>query len=710
MESSKLWSRQKNNRILVIDDNPEIHQDFRKVLGAKIDPGASALDSAEAAIFGGESEPAPDNGFPGEEFQIDSAYQGQEGLEMVQRALEEGRPYAMAFVDVRMPPGWDGIETIVQIWRKYPELQVVICTAYSDYSWKEITQKLGASDSLVVLKKPFDNIEAMQLAHALTKKWLVTRQANARMADLDAMVRQRTEDLEAANERFSKAFRASPLPMAICQVNATRFLDVNESFSRLFGLQHGAIIGRSDNELNIWAHADDQAMFWQLVHSSGRVREMKCRLRTPAGAIHDALAFGEELLLNQERCALMVFYDMSHQLKLEAQLRHSQKMEAIGQLASGVAHDFNNLLTVIRGHAELRIGTVDLDEELSESLKQIARATERAACLTRQLLTFGRRHMTQPRPINLNDLVTSLGEMAQSLISEQIQFDCHLTERLKPAHADPSSLEQVLLNLIVNARDAMPQGGRLTISTAACEIGEDEARLNSEARAGSFICLSVQDTGCGMDTQTLNRVFEPFFTTKPIGKGTGMGLAMVYGIVKQHQGWISVSSRPGQGTHFRIFLPVSNEPVAPPAGDAEDVQAQRGHETILLVEDEAALRNVIGNVLTAAGYRVLPAVSGVDALRIWFSEDEKIDLLFSDVVMPEGMTGRKLAEKLRARKPGLKVVLTSGHDTELKYQDSSVPDALFVAKPFSPAEIISTVRACLDKRADVAEICAGQGN
>ncbi len=695
MQNWKTALGQKNHRILVIDDNPEIHQDFRKVLGTVRDAGASELDSAEAAIFGDESAAPPATELTGEEFEIDSAYQGQEGLKMVQRALEEGRPYAMAFVDVRMPPGWDGVETIDQLWRQYPELQVVICTAYSDYSWAEITRRLGASDRLVVLKKPFDNIEALQLAHALTKKWFLTRQANARMVDLDAMVSQRTAELEAANERFSKAFRASPLAMGIYQISTSRLLDGNESFARLFELQDTATMGCSDNELGIWANAADQEKFWHLMHEASRVREMKCRLRTRGGAVREALAYGEELLLNQERCALMVFHDITEQLKLEAQLRQSQKMEAVGQLASGVAHDFNNLLTVIRGHAELRIGTVDLDPELSESLKQIARASERAGGLTRQLLAFSRRHLTRPKPIDLNELVTGLREMAQSLISEQITIQCDLADGLPPAYADPSDLEQVLLNLIVNARDAMPQGGQLTISTAACEVGEEEARLDPEARIGSFLCLNVQDTGCGMDTQVLSRIFEPFFTTKPPGKGTGMGLAMVYGIVKQHQGWTSVSSGPGKGTAFRIFLPVSAEPL-PVAEKANGPQDSRGHETILVVEDEPDLRVIAANMLSSAGYRVLQASSGVDALRIWFAEDGKIDLLFSDVVMPEGMSGRKLAEKLRARKPALKVVLTSGHNSELKDQASGIPDMFFLAKPYSTLEIIAAVRACLD--------------
>jgi CheY-like chemotaxis protein len=286
--------------------------------------------------------------------------------------------------------------------------------------------------------------------------------------------------------------------------------------------------------------------------------------------------------------------------------------------------------------------------------------------------------------------------MAQSLVAEQIKVHCELAEGLPPIYADPSNLEQVLINLIVNARDAMPDGGLLTIRSAPCEVSAEEAGSNPDARAGSFACLSVADTGCGIDAAMLNRIFEPFFTTKPMGKGTGMGLAMVYGIVKQHQGWITVSSQLGKGSVFRIFLPLSKEPIMAAAEKTPDPQDPRGNETILIVEDDRALRAITATMLSAAGYRVLEATSGVDALRVWYSEDEKIDLLLSDIIMPEGMTGRKLAEKLRVRKPDLKVMLMSGHDSELEDKDAGVPDAQFVAKPYSTA-IVAAVRSCLDK-------------
>jgi two-component system cell cycle sensor histidine kinase/response regulator CckA len=690
------FSGKKNQRLLVIDDNPDIHEDFRKILsGGELATGEfSDLGDTEAVLFdhivGAAAGPAPI-----EPFEVDSAFQGHLGLEMVERALAEGRPYAMAFVDVRMPPGWDGVETISQIWQKYPQLQVVICTAHSDYSWSEIVKTLGASDNLVILKKPFDNIEVLQLAHAMTKKWQLTQQANARMEDLDRMVCDRTAELEAANERFTKAFTASPIPIALFHLSHHQFLDANESFLKLFQFDRDTVIGHSESDLALWSEASDHEKFWTQLQSQGRVRELKCRVRSRNGALRDVLAFAEILHINQERCLLLLFHDITELLKLEEELRHSQKMEAVGQLAAGVAHDFNNLLTVIRGHAELRLATCNLDADLGDSLTQITRAAERAASLTRQLLAFSRRHLMQLTAIDLNDVIDHLREMIESLIGEDIQLQCDLRSGLPPIHADRWSLEQVLVNIIVNARDAMPEGGRLSILTSLVEIDSRSTAFNGAENENRFVCLTIEDSGCGMDAATLNRMFEPFFTTKPVGKGTGMGLAMVYGIIKQHQGWIKVNSTVGKGTIFHIYLPISSRPVEPRQQDPAPA-LPGGHETILIVEDNAALRGMATNVLHSAGYRVLHASSGTEALAVWSSQHDEIDLLFSDVVMPEGMNGRTLAENLRAWKPNLKVILTSGHAAKMKEEAGGCPGALFVAKPYSASDLLKTVRVCLD--------------
>lgn len=692
MQNTDHFKKPRTYRILVIDDTPKIHEDFRKILcGDELK--APALDQTEALLL---DEDAPKPAMAADTvFEVDSAFQGEEGIAKVQQAIQEGRPYAMAFVDVRMPPGLDGIRTIAQIWERYPDLQVVICTAYSDYSWKEIASHLGASENLVILKKPFDSIEVLQLAHAMTRKWIVTGQANARLEDLGRMVRERTAELTEANERFSKAFQASPLPIAICKAADGRFLDVNESFLLFLEIKRDGIIGRSEEDLKVWADAGDHDQFWAFVQQDGRVAEMKCRIRLHGGAIREVLAFGEEFHLNNERCILILFYDVTDRVKLEEELRQSQKMEAVGQLAAGVAHDFNNLLTIIRCHADLRLDISNLDPKITESLKNIVSASDRAASLTRQLLAFGQRHITQPAPLNLNEVIRGMEPMLQSLLGEDVRLECALGLDVPAIRADRWSMEQILVNIVVNAADAMPDGGQLSIVTTAVELDERKASLHPEARPGSFVCISIEDTGCGMDAATLGRVFEPFFTTKPVGKGSGMGLAMVYGIVKQHQGWIRVNSRVGRGTTFHIYLPVSTES-ATSTGTSSAFPVKGGTETLLIVEDNLELCDMASEVLTTAGYRVLRAGSGADALRVWSSCDGKIDLLFSDIVMPGGMSGSRLAEKLRGMKPELKVILTSGHSSKLKKFSRAISSGLFMAKPYSPIALLERVRSCLD--------------
>ena len=500
---------------------------------------------------------------------------------MVCRALEEGRPYMMAFVDVRMPPGWDGVETTSKIWEHYPDLQVVICTAYSDYSLEEMLDKLGHSDRLVILKKPFDNIEVQQLANALTEKWQLLQQAKSTMDDLESAVAARTEELNAANKK----------------------------------------------------------------------------------------------------------------------LHESQKMEAIGQLAGGVAHDFNNLLTVICCHTQLMLDAKDLTPKLLTSVKQIATAAERAAELTRQLLAYARRGVLQRRELNLDELIKRLVKMLEGVLGKDIALQIQCEQPSLSINADEAMVEQIILNFTLNARDALPHGGQLTIRTSAIEVKQDDLRRNAQAGTERFVCLSVTDTGCGIAPEILPRIFEPFFTTKDVGKGTGLGLATAYGMVQLHNGWIEVESAVGQGTTFKVFLPAGNSPkknrVEPlPVRTAKDCD-----ETVLFVEDEPALRELGRLVLEQYGYRVFEAGAAAQALEVWKQKASEIDLLLTDMVMPGGLNGQELATKLRADKPGLKIIYTSGHSTHLLGKDCGLQVGLnFLPKPYNPQTLGATVRRCLDSQ------------
>ena len=570
----------KNRRILVIDDNRAIHDDFRKIL-CPPDSAGNSLECFETVLFGkATAVPAPIR------FDLDFAFQGQEGLERVRQALAAGRPYATAFIDVRMPPGWDGIETVAKIWEADPDLQVVICSAYSDYSWHEMLATVGHSGRLVILKKPFDPIEAQQLAQALTEKWRLLQESKNKLNDLEKIVGARTAELQA---------------------------------------------------------------------------------------------------------------EIVERKQLEAQFRQAQKMEAFGQLAGGVAHDFNNLLAVIMGFANLLRDTEELGAEAREQIEQVHLAGERAANLTKQLLTFSRKRDMQISSLNLNNVIGDMAKMLARLIGEDIKLECKFSPKLPCVQADTSMMEQLLMNLVVNARDAMPKGGQLLISTDAVVIESSPTPGQPEARAGDFVCLSVRDTGCGMTPEVRARIFEPFFTTKGVGKGTGLGLATVFGIVKQHLGWIEVASEVGLGASFKIFIPVSSQPAPERQAKVIESKAREGTETVLLVEDEEAVRGLLKIILQRHGYRVLEAASGSAALLVWKKYGTQIDLLLTDMIMPDGLTGRELARRLMAEEPGLKVIYSSGYDDDPEGTAFiSRGTAAFLQKPYTPKKLIQTVRQCLD--------------
>jgi PAS domain S-box-containing protein len=395
--------------------------------------------------------------------------------------------------------------------------------------------------------------------------------------------------------------------------------------------------------------------------------------------------------------------DVTDIVNLEAQFRHAQKLESVGQLAAGVAHDFNNILTVIQGYTDRLMKQCAGNPSATQQLGQILDAATRAASLTRQLLAFSRKQVMQPRVLDLNSAIKSLNSMLARLLGEDIGIEAAFAPELPSIEADAGMLEQIIMNLAVNARDAMPGGGRLTLRTSAVELTEADLVCRANARAGRFVCLQVTDTGCGMDATTLSRIFEPFFTTKEVGKGTGLGLATVYGIVKQHNGWIEVSSTIGAGSTFSVFFPAisktaENRHEKSPAA----VKLRGSGETILLVEDEADLREMTRDVLRGYDYRIVEAGSGVEALKAWDAADGKIDLLLTDMVMPDGLNGRQLAALLRKRSPDLKVIYSSGYSAALLAGGSDSLDGLFLSKPYSPPELATLVRTCLDEEGTMA--------
>jgi signal transduction histidine kinase/ActR/RegA family two-component response regulator/HAMP domain-containing protein len=391
--------------------------------------------------------------------------------------------------------------------------------------------------------------------------------------------------------------------------------------------------------------------------------------------------------------------DITERLSLEAQLRQSQKMESVGQLAAGVAHDFNNMLTIIQGHTSSLLAKPGLPPEMGDSIQAVYFAAERAAGLTRQLLMFSRKNVMQLRSLDLQEVVGDMSKMLRRLLGEPITLEFQPAAENSFVLGDSGMLEQVVMNLAVNARDAMPRGGRLIIGIEAVDIDTAFIETHPQAREGPFVRLRVVDTGNGMVPETMAHIFEPFFTTKDVGKGTGLGLATVYGIIKQHDGWVEVASESGQGSTFDVFLPASDAVPGPAKKtvDSSDPVAG-GTETILIVEDEPILRDMARDILEECGYRILEAASGKEALDIWTQRAGEIDLLLTDMVMPEGVSGVDLAEQLLASRPRLKVVFTSGYTAnEVNQEMLARTHASFLSKPYTHAELAKAIRHCLDQ-------------
>jgi CheY-like chemotaxis protein len=385
---------------------------------------------------------------------------------------------------------------------------------------------------------------------------------------------------------------------------------------------------------------------------------------------------------------------------LEEQLRQAQKMEAVGRLAGGVAHDFNNLLTIITGYSELLLNSPEVEEERRNKLEEIRKAGERAALLTRQLLAFSRKQVLAPRILDLNAVVENLRKMIDRLIGEDIDFMTIPHTPLNMVKADPGQVDQILMNLVVNARDAMPHGGKLTIETANVEFDEEYARSHLPSLPGQYVMIAVSDTGTGMDPDTQRHIFEPFFTTKGTGKGTGLGLAMVYGIVKQSGGFIWVYSEQGVGTVFKVYFPCAEELTELHSPSVQEPGLLRGTETILVAEDEAGLRTLIRETLGRHGYKVLEAGDGKEAVSVSSGYQEPIDLLIADVVMPQ-MSGRELAERVTTARPETRVLYISGYTDDAIVQHGVLdPNTAFLQKPFTPSALARKVWLIFSQSSD----------
>ena len=527
-----------------------------------------------------------------------------------------------------------------------------------------------------------------------------------RGAELEQLVREREKELQErkrveaelrrSEDKFAKTFRSSPAAMSITSLKTGQVLEINETFTLIFDCTAGQVLGRTATELNLWESLSERERVLAILKDQHAIRNCATRFRTVAGRIFDALFSAEIVSFGTEECLLSVALDITEQRQLEERLRQSQKMEAIGKLAGGVAHDFNNLLTVIRGYSRMVVDEAT-DEEIQSHAERIDQAAEKASALTSQLLAFSRRQVLQPKIFDLNALVLEMEKMLRRLIGEDIEMVSYTAPNLGPVRADPGQMEQVIMNLVVNARDAMPAGGKLTLETANVELDEEYARTHVGAQAGRYVMLAISDNGVGMNAETVNRIFEPFFTTKELSKGTGLGLSMVDGIVRQSGGNICVYSELGKGTTFKVYLPRVDAPTEAIGEWQTATTATRGTETILLVEDDESVRELAFMVLDRLGYKVLPVADSLSIRELCQRHEGTIHLLLTDVVMP-GLSGREVARQVIGCWPGIKVVYMSGYPTNAIVHDGELDGGTsFLSKPFTPESLAAKVRQVLDQ-------------
>jgi two-component system, cell cycle sensor histidine kinase and response regulator CckA len=591
-------------------------------------------------------------------------------------AYLDGGEFDLIFADNSLK-SFDGVAALAIAREKRPDVPYLFVSGTIDEELAIETLKQGATD--YVFKQRLN-----RLAPAV------------RRALAEAQDRRKKRETETALLRQARLLDLASDAIVIGDLSG-RVSYWNQGAERLYGWTRSEALGKVFDEL----------LDTQYPSPPERVRERLFEAGRWEGELVQSRRDGERLTVlsrwtlereseGRPATALIINTDLTPRTRLEEQLRQSQKMEATGTLAGGVAHEFNNMLTSIIGFSHLLLQELESDSPLLEFVGEIRKAADRAAAMTRQLLTFSRRQVLNPVVLDLNSVVQNLSGMFRRLIGEDVAFEIVLGKKLGCVKVDPSQIEQAIVNLVINARDAMPRGGRLTIATSNTEIPAEPGQP-PPAAGGSSVVLAVSDTGTGMDAETRSRIFEPFFTTKPIGKGTGLGLSTVYGLVQQSGGQISVSSEPGRGTTFRISLPRTEEQASEAEALSTETDACRGSEVVLLVDDEEAVRSLARRILKAKGYKVLEAGSGEDALERSRKHSGRIDLLLTDVVMP-GRSGPEIAQVLSRERPDLKVLYVSGYTDDDTFTRGLLETGVsFLQKPFGLEILARRVRDILDE-------------
>lgn len=528
----------------------------------------------------------------------------------------------------------------------------------------------------------------------------------------DITQRKRTESaLKESEERFSKAFRSSPAPMIISEIDTGRFIDANERWLRITGFSLEELLGRTTLELGIWGNPDDRNDLVRRLRREGTVKDFACQIVTKSGDVLDVLWNAEKTSVGENEVLLSLIFDNTEKNKseeergkLQAQLIQSQKMESVGRLAGGVAHDYNNMLGVIIGHTELAMLKMDAGGSMENHLREIMNAAQRSSELTQHLLAFARRQTIAPRILDLNQSITAILKMVQVLLGENIELVWLPGSGTHSIKIDPVQFNQLLMNICVNARDAISVDGRISIETQRLMVDESYCTINTYFVPGDYALLIVSDNGSGMDKETQSKIFEPFFTTKGVGKGTGLGLATVYGIVKQNNGFINVYSEVGKGTTFKIYFPYCEGSAEQKTERTFDIFPINSCETILVVEDEQALLDINRAMLKDLGYNVLAANTPAKAVHLGREYAGAIDLLMTDVVMPE-MNGRELEQRIRESNPKLKCLFASGYTASvISHQGVLDENVNFIQKPFTLQDLALKIREVINKDSDKNQI------
>jgi len=664
-----------NHRILVVDDNAAIHDDFRKILCA--DQGEE-FDVEEAAVFGDGLRRKPKA-----KFEMSFALQGCEALEIVKAAVQAGKRYSVVFVDVRMPPGWDGLETAMKLWEVDSDLQIVICTAYSDKSWEEMMEVLDHPERVLILKKPFDTMEVLQLAHALTEKWSLVQSSRRNFQDMEEAVCVRTRELQSANARLQWEIARHKATEADLQTSKQALA---EKAALLEKAQDAIFVHDLSGQVTYWNQSAARFYEWppeqtaneeiRLSMGGDSMHWEEARRKTLStgdwmGELTQQTHSGRELavesrwtLVRDEQgepvAFLVINTDITEKKQLEANYLRAQRMESIGTLAGGIAHDLNNILHPIS--LAMEIFRSELETSVDSSMLDLVMAnTERATSLVKQVLYFARGVEGERVVIPPNTLVEEIGSIVRSTFPKTITFQSRLATDAWPFLGDATQAHQVLLNLCVNARDAMPSGGALTVAVDNAEIDALQAAAEPGAVPGRYVILTVTDTGTGIAEGLRERIFDPFFTTKVQGKGTGLGLATTLRIVRNHGGFISLSSEEGKGTTFRVFMPAADSLASDNGhlGGMEDAHLRGNGELVLVVDDEAPILTVTRTALEHSGYRVLCGNDGAEGVRLYVQHFNEIRAVITDMSMPF-MDGAALIGVLKKLDPAVKIIVTTG--------------------------------------------------